>query len=100
MLYCIDTIEKKPALTGTPIGWWRRTLRVVGIGQVRSEAPAMMMATRDIGPLICKISDRIHLWQERAQQRRRLMALDDRVLRDIGVSRADAEREYRKPFWR
>lgn len=42
----------------------------------------------------------LELWRERAQQRRRLMELDDRLLRDIGLSRADAEREGRKPFWK
>jgi uncharacterized protein YjiS (DUF1127 family) len=37
---------------------------------------------------------------ERVRQRQALMALDDRLLKDIGVSRADAEREANKPFWR
>ncbi len=40
------------------------------------------------------------VWQERDQQRRHLAALDDRMLRDIGVSRADAAREAAVPFWR
>ena len=39
------------------------------------------------------------LWHERARQRRRLLELDDRMLKDIGVSRADAVREASKPFW-
>lgn len=39
------------------------------------------------------------VWQERARQRRQLLELDDRMLRDIGVSRYDAEREASKPFW-
>jgi uncharacterized protein YjiS (DUF1127 family) len=39
-------------------------------------------------------------WHERSRQRRALMALDDRLLKDIGISRADAERETSKPFWR
>ena len=39
-------------------------------------------------------------WQERAQERRHLMALDDRLLKDIGVSRLDAWQEFNKPFWR
>ena len=39
-------------------------------------------------------------WQRRASERRHLMRLDDRLLADIGLSRADVEREYRTPFWR
>ena len=39
-------------------------------------------------------------WQERAADRYRLAALDDRMLSDMGLSRADAEPEIRKPFWR
>jgi uncharacterized protein YjiS (DUF1127 family) len=38
-------------------------------------------------------------WQELAQQRRRLLALDDRMLKDIGITRADATREGTRPFW-
>lgn len=34
------------------------------------------------------------------RQRRELLALDDRTLKDIGISRADAFREGSKPFWR
>jgi uncharacterized protein YjiS (DUF1127 family) len=40
------------------------------------------------------------LWQGRARQRAHLAALDDRLLRDIGLTRADVERELLKPFWR
>ena len=32
-------------------------------------------------------------WRERSQQRQALLRLDDRMLRDIGLSRADVERE-------
>jgi uncharacterized protein YjiS (DUF1127 family) len=38
-------------------------------------------------------------WRELAQQRRRLLALDDRMLKDIGITRADARREGARPFW-
>lgn len=51
----------------------------------------------------------VHTWREvcagvvagleRWRQRRRLLALDERMLRDIGISRCDAEREARKR-WR
>ena len=37
---------------------------------------------------------------ERRCQRRALADLDDRSLRDIGLSRHQAEREAAKPFWR
>ncbi|MDH3670701.1 MAG: DUF1127 domain-containing protein [Gammaproteobacteria bacterium] len=39
-------------------------------------------------------------WHERARQRRTLLTLDDCMLKDIGVSRTDAELEANKPFWR
>lgn len=39
-------------------------------------------------------------WQERARQRYALRSMDDRMLRDIGLSRADIEGESSKPFWR
>jgi uncharacterized protein YjiS (DUF1127 family) len=39
-------------------------------------------------------------WSERIRQRQALQALDEWVLKDIGLSRADVMREYDKPFWR
>jgi uncharacterized protein YjiS (DUF1127 family) len=38
-------------------------------------------------------------WLKRVRQRRSLAALDDWLLKDIGVSRADAMRECDKAFW-
>lgn len=40
------------------------------------------------------------LWQRRANQRHALASLDDRMLRDLGLSRSEAAWESRKPFWR
>jgi uncharacterized protein YjiS (DUF1127 family) len=37
---------------------------------------------------------------ERSRQRQVLLTLDDRLLKDIGLSRAEAMREARKPFWK
>ena len=37
--------------------------------------------------------------QERARSRRALLSLDDRMLHDIGLDRARAEREGLRKFW-
>jgi len=42
----------------------------------------------------------VALWLERGRSRRVLATLDDHQLRDIGISRADAQLESEKPFWR
>lgn len=39
-------------------------------------------------------------WRERGRSRRVLATLDDHLLRDVGLSRADAWQESRKPFWK
>jgi uncharacterized protein YjiS (DUF1127 family) len=40
------------------------------------------------------------MWEECAAGRHALARLDDHMLRDIGLTRADVERELIKPFWR
>jgi len=37
---------------------------------------------------------------ERQRTRRALALLDDRALRDVGLTRAQADAEVRRPFWR
>jgi uncharacterized protein YjiS (DUF1127 family) len=44
--------------------------------------------------------DTVSAWRARARQRHALSTLDDHMLRDIGLTRVDVEREGRKPFWR
>lgn len=50
--------------------------------------------------LLTRMIETLLVWQERGRQRAALMRLDDARLSDIGLSRAEAESEYRKPFWR
>ena len=38
-------------------------------------------------------------WRWRSSQRHILRSLDDRMLKDVGLSRADIDRELEKPFW-
>ena len=42
---------------------------------------------------------KIEAWLEISRQRRTLATLDDRMLKDIGISRASAKFEARRPFW-
>ena len=42
----------------------------------------------------------VAVWVRVRRQRRHLMDLDDHILNDIGISRTEAAREARKPFWR
>jgi uncharacterized protein YjiS (DUF1127 family) len=39
-------------------------------------------------------------WRRRVHGRAALAALDDRMLKDIGVTRAEAEFLSNRPFWR
>jgi len=45
------------------------------------------------------IFDRLWQWFERNRQRRALLRLDTRMLKDIGISRCDAEQEASKWFF-
>ncbi len=44
--------------------------------------------------------DTLRLWRERARGRQQLRTFDDHLLRDIGITRLQAEAEADKPFWR
>jgi uncharacterized protein YjiS (DUF1127 family) len=46
------------------------------------------------------VFDVLATWIERYRQRRDLASLPDYMLKDIGVSRAEAWTEAEKPFWR
>lgn len=40
------------------------------------------------------------VWRQRRRERAELWSLDDRTLQDVGLTRSDVWREWRKPFWR
>jgi uncharacterized protein YjiS (DUF1127 family) len=50
-------------------------------------------------PLL-KLLARLIVVTRRQRQRYDLATLDDRMLRDMGISRLDVDREANKPFWR
>ncbi len=61
--------------------------------RVRVLARALSLELIDLGNLLL-------LWLARYRERRKLQTLSDHMLRDMGVSRADADREAMKRFWR
>ncbi len=50
--------------------------------------------------LVAKAVTTLLTWQRRLIERRHIREMDDRMLRDVGLSRADVEGEATKPFWR
>jgi uncharacterized protein YjiS (DUF1127 family) len=49
--------------------------------------------------LLPNLLSRFRGWRERARSRHLLLQLDDRMLRDVGLSRSDVDRECGKYFW-
>ena len=49
---------------------------------------------------VIRIAEAFLTWHDRARERRALMELSEPMMRDIGISRAEAHREAAKPFWR
>jgi len=49
---------------------------------------------------LINLFDVVQNWSERHRTRGHLYQMPDYMLRDIGVSRAEVEQEFTKPFWR
>lgn len=60
------------------------------------QIPTQLSTLGRVGALVAAFQE----WQERYRTRRDLMRLSDYQLKDIGLSRLDAEEEFAKPFWR
>jgi uncharacterized protein YjiS (DUF1127 family) len=76
----------------------RNTSRIIyrDDGQTRGAANLRLAAPRAV---LVGIIQTLLRWQERSAQRRQLLELDAHMLKDIGISRADAVREAKRPFW-
>lgn len=57
-------------------------------------------ARKSLLPALIAVFETPMVWVERSEHRQKLRQLNDRTLRDVGLSRADISREARKPFWR
>jgi uncharacterized protein YjiS (DUF1127 family) len=61
--------------------------------------PASLWAA-SVADAILRAADGLAGYYRRSQERRALYRMDDYMLHDIGISRADVELEASKPFWR
>ena len=52
------------------------------------------------GTGLAEVAETLRVWHRRHADRRALVALDDRMLADIGIDRIDALQEASKPFWK
>jgi uncharacterized protein YjiS (DUF1127 family) len=63
----------------------------------RHDALAIANAIPSLG---IKLVETVREWRRRVTSRRDLLALNQRDLWDMRLTRAEAEREANKPFWR
>ena len=52
-----------------------------------------------ISSVLLRVVDQLLIWQNRARERAHLRDLNDHMRKDLGLSRADIDREASKPFW-
>jgi uncharacterized protein YjiS (DUF1127 family) len=69
-------------------------------GSLRQSALGVDFTLERLRSRLETIVGKVIEWKRRIEERRELMTLDDRMLHDIGLSRTDAEKEARKPFWK
>ena len=70
------------------------------IASPRLVSPTHTRSTSSAGQPARGLLATLERWAERHRQRRALLELSDSLLKDIGISYADAWQEGRKPFWR
>jgi uncharacterized protein YjiS (DUF1127 family) len=69
----------------------------------RSQALPAQPATREgerRASYLRRVPALLDIWRRRLRDREALALMDDRSLRDLGLTRYDACYEARKPFWR
>jgi uncharacterized protein YjiS (DUF1127 family) len=49
---------------------------------------------------VLRVSSLLAVWLERVEMRRRLAAMPERLLADVGLERAEVTCEVGRPFWR
>lgn len=64
------------------------------------QAPSDVSSSEPATGLIARAKLVIAMWRARAKERSQLVGLDERMLRDIGLTKAELWKETNKVFWR
>ena len=84
MVECMDTIMVRPGPLET--------------AAARISA-GLVHAARLTDRGLVRLFDVIFEWRAWSAERDLMRSLDDRMLRDVGLTRVDIERELSRPFW-
>ena len=76
----------------------RRLGSPLGSPLSQSRPPGLGLGSGILGAL-ARLVDIVLTWQDRAAQRAALARMDERMLKDIGITRSEALQEARRPFW-
>ena len=68
--------------------------------QGRSKLEAITRLMRPGQTAASHVIRAVLLWVDRATERRQLATMNEHELKDIGLTRYDALKEWEKPFWR
>ena len=75
-------------------------LDIKGNAQMNTKAAVKATDWRSaVAGIAVSIVEYLRVWQVHARDRRMLENLDDHLLKDIGMTRADLDHELSKPFW-
>lgn len=66
-------------------------------GKARGALPAALIL--GVAGLAVEAAERVNCYRRARRERAQLLALGERELRDIGISRVDAMREASRPLW-
>ncbi|QJQ97233.1 DUF1127 domain-containing protein [Halomonas sp. PA5] len=64
-----------------------------------SDSPLARFHKPRMPPWYARLWARSKRWRQLKRERRQLRELSDALLRDIGLTRREADREWRRPFW-
>jgi len=73
---------------------------LAGAGQAARLRELGAAAIAAVDSATAPVVTQLFTWVQRARDRQALLRLDEHMLHDIGISRADVDYETSKPFWR